>query len=263
LFNHTVAHRKMDFATIRTSLRKEGTRVCGVPTLVALNLVFFLDQWFKSVGPLTLRFVSAVVKSTPDGTDNIIAVGDREMHAGFVSFTASVVQELGDNLPNITLDDILASDELLSAFLFSITKNVGPLKKFAAWFNSLSDDLKAKLVHAPNAIKAACAHVAWLLATCEYFLSDANFDPVVKICSVEYHCDIPSFNELLSGEPSAYLKNYIQLYEADNKLAIAEAKFDAETAAELVAKVVPLLELDLNKFASFSSFLLTNPAVSF
>jgi len=237
----------MDLPAIRASLRKEDTRICGVPTLAAL-LVFFLDQWFKSVSATTIRFVKAVVRTNPDGTDNITAVGDRVMREGFLCFTAGAVQALGDSLPNITLDDILASDELLSAFLFSITKNVGPLKKFAAWFNSLTDDNKAKLTGCPDAIKAACAHVAWLQATCEHFISEANFDPVVKICSVEHHGDIPSFDELLSGAPSAYLQNYIRLYECKDEFATV---------------VEPLLKLDLNRCATFTEYLLANPTVSF
>ena len=257
----------MDFDTIRAALRKENTRICGVPTLVALNLVFFLDQWFKSVSATAIRFVSAVVKTNSDGTDNIIAAGDRVMREGYVSFTAGVVKDLGDRLMTITLEDILASDKLLSAFLFSITKNVKPLKIFAAWFNSLSDEDKAKLTVSTNAVKAALAHVAWLHATCEHFLSDAVFDPVVQLCSVEYHGDIPSFDELLSGEPSAYLKNYIRLYESSDKLAFVSDKMadkiDADEAIKMADDVKALLAVDLNKFATFTDFLLANPEVSF
>ena len=241
-------HRKMFLPSIRDSLSKKDTSICGVPTLVALYLVFFLDQWFKSVNATTVRFVKAVVRTNPDGTDNIIAVGDRVERTDFVGFTAGAVQALGDSLPNITLEDILASDELLSAFLFSITKNVGPLKKFAAWFNSLTDDNKAKLTGCPDAIKAACAHVAWLQATCEHFISEANFDPVVKTCSVEHNGDIPLFDELLSGMPSTYLQNYIGLYECNDEFA---------------TEMKPLLKLDLNRFATFTEYLLANPTVSF
>lgn len=237
----------MDFSAIRDALRKPTTRICGVPALVALNLVFFMDQWFKSVAGTTRRFVSSAIKTDPrNGTDNIVVAKSREMRDGFVSFTAGVVQALGDRVTSLTLDDILASEELLSAFLFSVSGNVGPLKVFAAWFNSLSDEDKAKLTGSANAVKAACAHVAWLKDTCQYFLSDANFDPVVKLCSVEYHGDIPSFDELISGEPAAYLKNYIKLYESGEK----------------TADVAALLAVDLNKFTVFTQFLLENPEVS-
>lgn len=236
----------MDFDAINEALRKETTRIAGVPTLVAL-LVFFLDHWFRSVSARTTRYVSAIVKTNPDGTNNIIVAKDTKKRDGFVSFTAGVVQAFGDRLSPITLDDILASEELLCAFLFSVSGNVGPLKIFAAWFKSLSEDDKVKLTGNTDAVKAAYAHVAWLRATCEYFLSDANSDLIVKLCSVEYHDDIPSFDELLSGEPGDYLKNYIMFFETDNKSAEVDA----------------LMKVELDKFTVFTEFLLANPEVSF
>jgi hypothetical protein len=238
----------MDFQFIRASLRKPTTCICGVPVLVAMHLVFFLDTWFRSVQAKTTRYVAADVKNNPDsGTDNIIVANSHEVRERYSAFTAGVVQTLGDRLSAITLDDILASEELLCAFLFSVSGNVRPLKFFADWFKSLSDDDKDKLASAPDAVKAACTHVAWLQATCKHFISDAGYDPIVKLCSVKYHGDIPEFDELLSGEPADYLLNYIRLFETDNKSDNVDA----------------LMKVDLNKFALFTEFLIVNPEFSF
>ena len=212
--------------------------ICGLPLPAALA-VFNSDGWFATIPATTYRGVNWAIYGT-----NFEVNWCRQPDEDYNPIDVGAVHALGSPR-NVTIDQLLESQGLFNAMLFSVVRNKEVMMHFARWYTKLNRAQKNIVRLAPRAIKAVRAHIAWLQASCDKCdLNQASWDLVTKTVGLEHtfpeQSDVDAF--VMTDTQPAYVSRYLALWEPEHH---------AEHPAELFRD----MSTDANRFEVFTAFL--------
>lgn len=231
--------------TILENFKEPGTTICNMDVKIC-ELIFVTDGWFTSVPNTTKRFVTVLLERDESGRYNLDVARSRVATPWSCEVDIEAVKNLGIRKSTFTINEALENQGLFAAVLFSVIGNKGPLVEFAKWYLKHNKANQNVLRLEPSGVQAAHIHIAWLHASCPgKQLEEASYDPVVKECGI--HHEFPTQADLYVEPYPPYISRYIDLWESK--------------CTDLAIRA--LMDIDYEKFRTFTEFLTKNPECVF